>query len=219
MAGGNCKLTSNPQIKMKGLLSKVEYIVIGVLALIFLMWTASKCNAHKEEAQSAEAIEAKEDSLAQASKQPTTATLPPIPEQTAQQPAATTSSPGTYQPINGEATTAAPTTGAQTTGSQSAATETPATKETAGLSKLYVTIDKLKVRKEPGLKGQLLGELKLFDEVYYMNEVTDSTFEVNLGREKANEPYVKIKTKRGTVGWVYGAGVHYIKKKRSGTLD
>ena len=52
-----------------------------------------------------------------------------------------------------------------------------------------------------------------------MNEVTDSTYEVNLGKEKANEPYVKIKTKRGTVGWVYGAGVHYVKKKHSGTLD
>jgi hypothetical protein len=42
---------------------------------------------------------------------------------------------------------------------------------------------------------------------------------VNLGTEKADEPYVKIKTKRGTVGWVYGAGVHYVKKKRSGVLE
>ncbi len=75
------------------------------------------------------------------------------------------------------------------------------------------------MRKTPGLKGESLGELKLFDEVYYMNETTDSLYEVNLGREMAKEPYVKIKTKRGTVGWVYGAGVHYIKKKRSGTLN
>jgi cytoskeletal protein RodZ len=204
---------------MKGLLSKVEYIVIGVLALIFLIWTASKCNAHKEEAQSAEAIEAREDSLAQAANTTVSNTPSPIAQQPAQQPVAATSSPGTYTPINGEpaaTATAAPSTG---TGSQTAATETAAPKETTGLSKLYVTIDKLKVRKSPGLKGELLGELKLFDEVYYMNEVTDSTFEVNLGREKANEPYVKIKTKRGTVGWVYGAGVHYVKKKHSGTLD
>ncbi|MCF8246092.1 MAG: SH3 domain-containing protein [Saprospiraceae bacterium] len=198
---------------MKGLLSKVEYIVIGVLALIFLMWTVSKCNAHKEEAQSAEAIETMQDSLA--NQQQTAATPPPIAQQPVQQPAAPTSSPGTYTPINGEAATTAP-----TAGTQAAQTTAPAeTAAAAGLSKLYVTIDKLKVRKEPGLKGQLLGELKLFDEVYYMNEVTDSTYEVNLGKEKANEPYVKIKTKRGTVGWVYGAGVHYVKKKRSGTLD
>jgi cytoskeletal protein RodZ len=216
----NCKLNSNPQNKMKGLLSKVEYIVIGLLAIIFLIWTASKCNAHKEEAQSAETIQTREDSLAQAARQPTTATPSPIAQQTTQQPAAAPSSPGTYQPINGEpATTTTSSTAAGTKPAQTQTAETTAPKETAGLSKLYVTIDKLKVRKTPGLKGELLGELKLFDEVYYMNEVTDSTFVVNLGTEKANEPYVKIKTKRGTVGWVYGAGVHYVKKKRSGTLD
>ena len=206
---------------MKGLLSKVEYIVIGVLALIFLMWTASKCNAHKEEAQNAEAIEATQDSLAQAANKPANA-LPPIPQQ-AQQQAAPASNPGAYTPINGEAATTQPATAAGTPAAPAqtnAATETATPKnETAGLSRLYVTIDKLKVRKTPGLKGESLGELKLFDEVYYMNEVTDSTYEVNLGREKAKEPYVKIKTKRGTVGWVYGAGVNYIKKKRSGTLD
>jgi hypothetical protein len=205
---------------MKGLLSKVEYIVIGVLALIFLMWTASKCNAHKEEAQNAETIEATQDSIAQAADKPASTAQPtaqPVP-----QPAAPASNPGTYTPINGEPVATQPTTaGSPAAPTQAnAATEaaTPA-KETAGLSRLYVTIDKLKVRKTPGLKGESLGELKLFDEVYYMNEVTDSIYEVNLGREKAKEPYVKIKTKRGTVGWVYGAGVNYIKKKRSGTLD
>jgi hypothetical protein len=200
---------------MKGLLSKVEYIVIGLLALIFLMWTASKCNAHKEEAQSAEAIEAREDSLAQAANKPKVPTLAPI-EQTTAQPAAPASSPDTYQPINGAPAATTPAQGTQT------ATAAPAeatNSKDAGLSKLYVTIDKLKVRKTPGLKGQSLGELKLFDEVYYMNEVTDSTYTVNLGTEKANEPYVKIKTKRGTVGWVYGAGVHYAKKKRTGVLE
>ncbi len=201
---------------MKGLLSKVEYIVIGLLAIIFLMWTASKCNAHKAEAQSAEAIESRQDSLAKVTNQKATTALPPIPEQPTAQPAATKSSPGTYQPIAGEPATA-PAASAQP--AQPKASETTASPTESGLSKLYVTIDKLKVRKTPGLKGELLGELKLFDEVFYMNEVTDSTFVVNLGREKANEPYVKIKTKRGTVGWVYGAGVHYAKKKRTGVLE
>jgi hypothetical protein len=209
------------KFKMKGLLSKVEYIVIGVLALIFLIWTASKCNAHKEGAQDAEAMEAREDSLAQAAKQPTTATPPPIAQQPAAQPAAPASSPDTYQPIDGSA----PATNTSATTPAAAGTKPTATQQAttqnadAGRSKLYVTIDKLKVRKTPGLKGELLGELKLFDEVYYMDEVTDSTFVVNLGTEKADEPYVKIKTKRGTVGWVYGAGVHYAKKKRSGVLQ
>jgi hypothetical protein len=208
---------------MKGLLSKVEYIVIGVLALIFLMWTVSKCNAHKEEAQGQAAIESQEDSLAQAENKELP---PPIAQQpaVAQQPA---SSPDTYQPIDGSAPATTTTTTATQPAAGSAASAKPAqtqadqptTGADAGRSKLFVTIDKLKVRKTPGLKGELLGELKLFDEVYYMDEVTDSSFTVNLGTEKATEPYVKIKTKRGTVGWVFGAGVHYVKKKRSGVLQ
>ena len=203
---------------MKGLLSKVEYIVIGLLALVFLIWTASKCNAHKEQAKTDDAIESREDSLAKAANQKLTATTPPITQQAPQPVATTSSSPDTYQPITGgPATTTTPAAGTQAA-KTAAPAEATSSKE-SNFSKLYVTIDKLKVRKTPGLKGQLLGELKLFDEVYYMNEVTDSTFVVNLGTEKADEPYVKIKTKRGTVGWVYGAGVHYVKKKRSGVLE
>ncbi len=206
---------------MKGLLSKVEYIVIGVLALIFLMWTVSKCNAHKAEAQDQAAVETQEDSLSQAENKK-------LPPPIAQQPDAQqlpASSPDTYQPIDGSApattnTATQPAAGSATgtKPAQAQAAQT-ATSADAGRSKLFVTIDKLKVRKTPGLKGELLGELKLFDEVYYMDEVTDSSFTVNLGTEKATEPYVKIKTKRGTVGWVYGAGVHYVKKKRSGVLQ
>ncbi len=174
---------------MKGLLSKFEYIIIGIFAIIFLMWAISKCSSHKEQAQDEAAIEAKEDSLANAAKQPA-ANMP--------------------TPAVADTTKAA--------ASQTAAAQPAPSQETQG-SRLYVTIDKLKLRKTPGLKGELLGELKLFDEVYYQDEVTDSTYEVNLGKEMADEPYVKVKTKRGTVGWVYGAGVHYVKKKRSGVLE
>lgn len=174
---------------MKGLLSKIEYIVIGIFAIIFLMWAVSKCNSHKEQALEDAAIEAREDSLANAANQP---------------------APVTPQP--------APTPVADTSKTPAATPQPEKVQETQG-SKLYVTIDKLKIRKTPGLDGDLLGELKLFDEVYYQDEVTDSLYTVNLGREEATEPYVKVKTKRGTIGWVYGAGVHYVKKKRSGVLE
>ena len=49
-----------------------------------------------------------------------------------------------------------------------------------------------------------------------MNEVTDSTFQINLGKEVADEPWVKVRSKKGHVGWVYGAGVDYYKYKRPG---
>ena len=81
------------------------------------------------------------------------------------------------------------------------------------------TFDKLKIRSEPGLKSKVLGELPLFSEVYFMDEVTDSVYTVSLGKEIAEEPDIKVKTQRGTVGWVYGAGVNYYKKKRAGGLE
>ena len=79
-------------------------------------------------------------------------------------------------------------------------------------SRLYVTIDGLNLRREPGLSSPVIVKLALFDEVYYAEEVTDSTFRVNLGRAEVDEPYVKVRTKAGTTGWVYGAGVNYYRK-------
>ncbi len=83
---------------------------------------------------------------------------------------------------------------------------------------LYVVIDNLNVRKTPNLKGVSLGKLRLYDKVVFLNIVTDKPQKVNLGTEVANERWVKIKTKKGTVGWVYGAGVNYYKMKRKGNL-
>ena len=99
---------------------------------------------------------------------------------------------------------------------------TPAPQEqvrTEVVGRLYVTIDGLKLRKEPDLEGELIVQLPLFEEVYFMNEVTDSTEEISLGYEVANEPWVKVRTKKGHVGWVYGAGVNYYKKRREGVLE
>ena len=70
-----------------------------------------------------------------------------------------------------------------------------------------------------GLKSKVLTELPLFEPVYFLNEMTDSTFEVNLGRMVVDEPYIKVRTKKGLEGWVYGAGISYIKKKHPGTLE
>ena len=82
-----------------------------------------------------------------------------------------------------------------------------------------VIIDGLNVRTEPNLKAKSLGKLKLFDQVIFMNEVTDTIQKISLGYEEATEPWVKIKTKKGTIGWVYGAGVSYYKKKRKGVIN
>ena len=102
--------------------------------------------------------------------------------------------------------------------------ETSTTTSTSGnqtvkteiLSRLYVTIDGLNMRTGPHLDSTVIEKFKLFDEVYFTGEYTDSTQQLSLGKVMADEPWVKIKSKRGKVGWVYGAGVDYRKKKREG---
>ncbi|HHB78749.1 MAG TPA: SH3 domain-containing protein [Saprospiraceae bacterium] len=83
---------------------------------------------------------------------------------------------------------------------------------------LYVTIDGLKLRKAPSLDSTTIMKLPLFEKVYFLDEVTDFKQKINLGRKVTEEPWVKIKTKKGRTGWVYGAGVNYYKKKQDGVL-
>jgi len=166
---------------MKGFRSKIEVFIVGALALLFVIWAVSKCNASKEKLLNEAAAEAVEDSLATQTQQ----LAAPLPE--------------AASPENKGNPTA-------TTSDQL-------------YTRLYITIDKLKLRKEPTLKGAVIAELKLFDRVYFLDEMTDSTTQVNLGYEIADEPWVKVKTMKGRTGWVYGAGVHYAKKKRSGVLE
>jgi len=81
---------------------------------------------------------------------------------------------------------------------------------------LYVTIDDLNVRNAPDLDGEVIVKLPLYAEVEFMDEWTDFTTEVNLGKEVTNEPWIKIRTAKGREGWVYGAGVHYYKMRHPG---
>ena len=99
------------------------------------------------------------------------------------------------------------------------ATPKPSTNPAPNYSKLYITIDKLNVRRSPELNADVLTQLSLFDQVYFLEEVTDSLYEINLGYEVAKEPWIKIRTQKGIDGWVYGAGVNYYKKKRSGVME
>jgi hypothetical protein len=96
----------------------------------------------------------------------------------------------------------------------------PAAKSTdANGSMLYATIDGLKVRKEPGLKGETLAELALYEPVTFLNKKTEWTQEISLGYEKVTDHWVKVRTRSGKEGWVFGAGVHYYKMKRQGVLE
>lgn len=85
------------------------------------------------------------------------------------------------------------------------------------LSRLYVCLENLKVRKSPTTSAEILETLPLFEEVYFLNEVSDSTTTVNLGKQTVTEPWIKVQTRKGRAGWVFGAGVHYYRRKHPGS--
>ena len=84
---------------------------------------------------------------------------------------------------------------------------------------LYVTVDGMNVRSQPKINAGLVDRLKLFDEVIFLNEVTDFQQEINLGDTTTVAPWIKIKTSKGKVGWIYGAGVNYYKTKLEGVTN
>jgi len=84
---------------------------------------------------------------------------------------------------------------------------------------LYVTIDGLKLRKEPGLKSETISQLKLHEEVTFLGKRTDWTQEISLGTEKVTDRWVLVRTQSGKEGWVFGAGVNFYKEKRKGVLN
>lgn len=167
-----------------------ELMVIGVFCICFLIWATSKCSATK--AQYAEEIPAVEET-------------PPTADQ-----------------ATAETTETATATTAETTDKPPKAEKAPEKpKKEPRLVReryvpLYVTMDGLNVRTGPSLDSSIVATLPLFEEVGFMNEKTEFKQRISLGKVEANEPWVKIRTRKNKIGWVYGAGVNYYKEKRAG---
>ncbi len=197
--------------KKKGTASwlSIETIIIGAFFLFFIIWAAQKCNNTARIKQAESDAVAARDSMNR--NRGRVAVTPPAPISVTP-PAQTTVQSITppRQPV-----VAAPTTPTPAPKPTTPIAPTPAK---ASEAMLYVVIDGLNVRAEPNLKGKSYGKLKLHDQVYFLGKVTEDTQKLSLGTEEANEPWVKIRTKRNTVGWVYGAGVSYYKTKRKGVL-
>jgi Bacterial SH3 domain len=89
--------------------------------------------------------------------------------------------------------------------------------QTVYATKLYVSIEGLKLRRGPSIDSPFITTLPLFDELVFLNEVSDSTDIISLNEDLiANEPWVRVRSSKGQEGWVYGAGVHYYKLKYPG---
>lgn len=84
---------------------------------------------------------------------------------------------------------------------------------------LYSTIDGLNVRSGPSLKSGVLARIPLYTEVFFLGEVTDSLYEINLGEVTPKAPWVRVELADGKKGWVYGAGVSYYKYRLNGVIN
>lgn len=203
---------------------KVESLIITVFFLCIALWGISKCASKRNQlVRSAEATEepAAETPTPANATPATDATTttpktglpqlqnapPPEPEPSAVAPSTSSTPPGTIPKLSNE--TPAPT----------AAAPAPAPANTPTYSKLFVTINGLKVRKEPNLKSEVVTRLKLDEQIFFLNKKSEKPEEINLGYETVTDYWVKIRTKSGKEGWVFGAGVHYYRMKRKGVME
>ena len=181
--------------KKNSILPKFEVLIILVFFVSFMAWAAKKCSETKAMYQD-ETMEEEDTSTETASAEISDSTAMTL-----------------TNLANNNNTTATPP--AQTS-PPPAPTSTPAQPR---YTPLYVTIDGLKMRTAPTRDSSVILKLKLFEQVNYMGEFTDSTEQINLGYEIADEPWFKVQHRRGKVGWVYGAGINFYKKKRSGVVE
>lgn len=98
------------------------------------------------------------------------------------------------------------------TSSDKTVKKTPKTKTVIKeVSLLYAVVDGLKLRNGPTRDSSIVQQLTLNEPIYFLNEVSDFKEQINMGTYVADEPWVKVRTKKGFEGWVYGAGVNYYK--------
>jgi len=203
-------------------LPKLDTIIISVFGLFIAFWMVSKCNTKRSDylqrntqTEDQEERPVRRDTVV-VQPQPKPATPQnTTPAATTPAPVQQTVAPVTVNPAHPTNTPTQPVTTPAATTQQPTATTAQAPKYTT----LFITIDGLKMRKEPGLKSETVAKLDLYEQVYFLNKRTDWTQEISLGLEKVTDHWVKVRTKAGKEGWVFGAGVNYYKEKRKGVLE
>lgn len=201
-------------------LPKSETFILLAFLVCTALWAISKCSESRADAvRKVRQIEDADDE-GQSVKMDTAA-KPVAPQKPSTEPVATQNPvpPPSLAPQTTSPTVSRPGSIPKRPSNTPPADPAPAKKNSdANNSTLYVTIEGLKVRKEPGLKGETLAELTLYEPVTFLNKKTEWTQEISLGYEKVTDHWVKVRTQSGKEGWVFGAGVHYYKMKRQGVL-
>ena len=176
-----------PVKKAISLVPRIEILIIVVFFGSFLIWAANRCTSTRKKFQEIERQAQVEDSIYNSAIT--------FEEANSQSSDPLTSEPSTPATVNPQNSTPPP--------------AVVGTREK--YTPLYVTLPNLNLRDRPNLSGRILARLKLFDEVEFLNEVTQFQQEINLGDTTTVAPWVKVKTQKGNSGWVYGAGVYYYK--------
>ena len=97
--------------------------------------------------------------------------------------------------------------------------ETPKAITIANNTPLYVWVEKLRFRSGPSTDTEVLGNLVEGDQLAFLNDRTDFTQKINLRGNLFNEPWLKVKSANGDIGWVYGAGVRVYNNKGTASAD
>jgi len=181
--------------KKKSLLPGLEIMIIIVFFISFMLFAIPRCNEKRLEYASTDAAD-----------------TPTATDQAAETGQTTSSPDSILVPTSSVTEVTIPLT---TVPVQQTSPTLPTTSMSTA-TRLYVTIDGLNIRSAPSLDSAILNKLVLFEEVHFLNEITPFTEQISLGTTVADEPWIKVKTKRGGEGWVYGAGVYYYKRKYPG---
>ena len=206
-------------------LPKSESLILLVFIGCVALWGISKCSAVRSDAVRRVRDLTDDDSEDRPARRDTVVLTQPgtTPSPTATAPPVSTERPGPAPvphtaPPTGN-TTAQPARPGKTPASAAPSSPPASGSEAPKYATLYVTIDGLKLRKEPSLKGAIVATLELYEPVQFLNKKSEKTEEISLGYEKVTDHWVKVRTKAGKDGWVFGAGVHYYKMKRKGVME
>lgn len=217
---------------MKKLFPNIETAIIFVFIICVMLWGVTRCNRKKEALATQTAIEgaattqidtnslspaARRSPATPASSPSNVSAPPPLPSATPE-PAVVTQPVPVPNPTLGNTTQPAPPTSTTTPKTQPASPRAASPTPASGTT-LYVLINGVNVRTKPDLKAKSLGKLSINDQVYFLNEVTPEAQTIRLAdKTEVTKPWFKIKTKRGTVGWVHGSGVDFYRRKPQGHI-
>jgi len=87
------------------------------------------------------------------------------------------------------------------------------------ITEIYAWVNELRMREEPTTNSPIVVTLKEGEPLDYAGEKSDFTEKISLRGTLFNEPWLKVSTKSGKEGWVFGGGVKFYKvgMDKSGT--